>query len=727
MTTTRKAPSTAKPAVKRPGRSSGAGEFLLEIGTEELPSQFVAPALRTLQENTEQLLKEQRLSFGTVRTIGTPRRLVVLVEQLVTHQASAVKETMGPSKAVAFDQAGQPTKAAIGFATGQGIPVEKLEIRSIPKGEYVFAVKQEPGQAATTVLAQQLPKVIGSLSFPKAMHWNQSGVRFARPIRWLVALCHGTVLPIEYAGITAGSMSYGHRFVGGAGVASKTGFPVRTITQYLSEAERKGVIVEQERRRAMILEQLASLAKSAGGVLHHDEDLVEQAVYAVEYPHTILGSFQPHYLSLPKEVLMTSMKEHQGFFALVDRNGALLPNFLAVTNMKLADMRLIREGNERVLSARLADAKFFYDEDRKTKLEEKAVRLMDVLFLQNCGNLHDKSMRMATLAASTTEQAGRADLRDLCSRAAWLSKVDLITGIVGEFPSLQGIMGGEYAKHDGEPKDVWEAIRDHYLPKGMEGDIPGTFSGRIVSLVDRLDTIVLLFFIGRSPSGSEDPFALRRHALAIVRILLEGHIKLDLGACIEQVWAKFKRDLPGAAPQSSPHEVIDFIFERARYYGRTNSRLRDDVMEAVLSRADRTTVDLRDLSARMEALQRLTGRLEFDPLIIGFKRAHRLSEKEQWDRKPVAPALFGHQAEVDLYQALQTATQQFAASMEQGDYGDALDVLVRMKEPIDAFFAGVMVNADDPAIRGNRLSLLKDVDEMFISFADFSQIMVQGS
>lgn len=727
MVTTRKAPSKAKPALKKPGRSSGAAELLLEIGTEELPYQFVAPALRTLEEHTEHLLKDQRLSFGTIRTIGTPRRLVVLVEQLATHQAAAVKETMGPSKTVAFDQAGQPTKAAVGFATGQGIPVEKLEIRSIPKGEYVFAVKQEPGQAATTALAQQLPKLIGSLSFPKAMHWNQTGVRFARPIRWLVALCHGTVLPIEYAGITAGSVSYGHRFVGGEGAASKKGFPVRTIAQYLSEAERKGVIVEQERRRSMILEQLAALAKSAGGVLHHDEELVEQAVYAVEYPHTILGSFQPHYLSLPKEVLMTSMKEHQGFFALVDRNGALLPKFLAVTNMKLTDMRLIREGNERVLSARLADAKFFFDEDRKTKLAEKASRLMDVLFLQNCGNLHDKSMRMATLAASIAEQVGRADLRDLCSRAAWLSKVDLITGIVGEFPSLQGIMGGEYAKHDGEPKEVWEAIREQYLPKGMEGDIPRTLPGKIVSLVDRLDTIILLFFIGRSPSGSEDPFALRRHALAIVRILLEGDIKLDLAACIEQVWAKFKRDLPGAAPQSNPNEVIDFIFERARYYGRTNSRLRDDVMEAVLSRADRTKVDLRDLSARMEALQRITSRPEFDPLIIGFKRAHRLSEKEQWDRKPVDPARFGHQAEVDLYQMLQTANQQFAASMEQGDYGGALDVLVRMKEPIDAFFAGVMVNADDPAIRENRLSLLKDVDEMFMSFADFAQIMVQGS
>ena len=725
MATSRKASSKSQAAAKKTGHR--ATELLLEIGTEELPYQFVAPALRALHEITERLLKDERLSFGTIRTIGTPRRLVVLVDQLATHQAEAVKETMGPSKAVAFDQSGQPTKAAIGFATGQRVPVEQLVVRSIPKGDYVFAIKQEQGQAATTVLAQHLPKLIGSLSFPKAMHWNQTGVRFARPIRWMTALCHGKVLPIEYAGLTAGAVSYGHRFVGRERAGSTKGFAVRTIAQYLSEAERHGVIVEQDRRRVMILEQLAALAKSAGGVLHHDDELVEQAVYAVEYPQAILGSFQPHYLSLPKEVLMTSMKEHQGFFALVDRHGALLPNFLAVTNMKLPDMRLIREGNERVLSARLADAKFFFDEDRKTKLEEKSARLIDVLFLQNCGNLRDKTMRMAALAGSIAEQIGRPDLHDACSRAAWLSKVDLITGIVGEFPSLQGIMGGEYAKHDGEPQDIWEAIRDQYLPKGMEGDIPGTLSGKIVSLVDRLDTIILLFFIGRSPSGSEDPFALRRHALAIVRIILEGNIKLDLAVCIEQVWATFKRDLPGAAPQSSANEVIDFIFERVRYYARTRSQLRDDVMEAVLVRADRISVDLHDLSARMEAVQRITGRPEFDPLIIGFKRAHRLTDKEQWDRKPVDPALFGHQAEVDLYQALQMGDQQFRAFMEQGDYAGSLDVLVRIKEPIDAFFAGVMVNADDPAVRGNRLSLLKDVDELFMAFADFSQIIVQGS
>jgi glycyl-tRNA synthetase beta chain len=728
MATTRKAsPKTKTPRTKTTPASRPA-ELLLEIGTEELPYQFVAPALRTLEEDTERLLNDQRLSFRAIRTLGTPRRLVVLVEQLAMHQAAAVNETMGPAKTVAFDQTGQPTKAAIGFANGQGIPLEKLEIRPTPKGEYVFAVKQEPGQAATTVLAQQLPKLFAGLSFPKAMHWNETGVRFARPIRWLVALCHGKVLPFEYAGISAGSVSYGHRFAGHNQAAAKKGFPVRSIAQYLNEAERNGVIVDQERRRAMILEQLSGLAKSAGGVLHHDEELVEQAVYTVEYPHTILGAFQPHYLSLPKEVLMTSMKEHQGFFSLVDRNGALLPNFLAVTNMKLSDMQLIREGNERVLSARLADAKFFFDEDRKTPLADRVEKLAQVTFYQKLGSLHQKTTRNVDLS---TWLASKLSLthedQTLCRRAAQLGKADLITGMVGEFPTLQGVVGGEYARHDGEAEEVCHAIRDQYLPRGMEGDLPETIHGQIVSLADRIDTIVAFFRAGVVPKGSEDPFALRRHGLSIVRVLIEGNLRLNLDQAFDTATDIAERDIT-ASPTVRSGDPLSFIFERFRFYAGTACGIRDDVMAAVCDAAyAKRPLDLSDVLRRMTAVQAISARSEFDPLIIGFKRAHRLCEKEQWDRKPVDPALFGHQAEGELYQKVQVTNQEFGDSMEQGDYGLALDLLVRMKEPIDAFFAGVMVNADDAAVRGNRLSLLKDVDELFMAFADFSQIVVQGS
>ncbi|WHZ15432.1 MAG: Glycyl-tRNA synthetase beta chain [Nitrospira sp.] len=722
---------TKKPSMKTAAGSTASAttELLLEIGTEELPYQFVAPALCALQQAAETLLKEQRLTYGTVRTLGTPRRLVLLVEQLACQQTSAVKEAMGPSKAVAFDQAGQPTRAAIGFAAGQDIPVEQLQVRQTPKGEYIFAVKQEKGQPVATVLAQALPQLLAKLSFPKAMQWNQTGVRFARPVRWLVALCGGKVLPIEFATIKAGNASQGHRVLG-AKVSGAKGFSVKSIAQYLKETERHGVIVDQDRRRAMILDQLALLAKSARGQLHQDDDLLEQAVYMVEYPHTILGSFKPHYLSLPKEILMTSMKEHQGYFSLVDQKGSLLPNFLAVTNMKLTNMQLIREGNERVLAARLADAKFFFDEDRKTSLADRVPKQQAVTFHQKLGSLYQKTQRVVAMAAHVAGQLGDEQLIQDCRRAAELSKADLLTGIVGEFPTLQGIMGGEYARHDGEAPVVGAAIREQYMPRAMEGELPESLAGKVLSLADRLDSIVGFFHVGLVPSGSEDPFALRRHATAIVRILIEGRLRLNLALAVRQAQEVLNDHKIMAAAQTGKGgtpDVIGFLFERLRFYGKSALQLRDDVMEAVLKSGDRQTIDLVDLLDKMKALQQMTIRTEFDPLIVGFKRAHRLTEKEQWERKPVEAELFQEAAESTLHQTVRKSREEYSAAMASGDYGQALDVLVRMKGPIDDFFNAVMVNADNQAVRGNRLSLLREVDDLFTSFADFSQIVVQGT
>ncbi len=710
-------------------QASASTELLLEIGTEELPYQFVAPAQRALQQAAETLLKEQRLAYGSIRTLGTPRRLVLLVEQLARQQASAVKEAMGPSKAVAFDQNGQPTKAAIGFAAGQGIPVEQLQVRQTPKGEYLFAIKQEQGHPVATVLTQALPQLLAKLSFPKAMQWNQTGIRFARPVRWLVALCGGKVLPIEFATIKAGSASQGHRVLGAKTTGAK-GFTVKSIAHYLKETERHSVIVDQNRRRAMILDQLASLAKSAQGQLHQDDDLLEQAVYMVEYPHTILGSFTPHYLSLPKEILMTSMKEHQGYFSLIDQKGALLPNFLAVTNMKLSDMQLIREGNERVLAARLADAKFFFDEDRKISLADRVPKQQAVTFHQKLGSLYQKTQRVVLMAAHVAGQLGEEQLIQDCRRAAELSKADLLTGIVGEFPTLQGIMGGDYAGHDGESPVVGAAIREQYMPRAMEGELPESLAGKVLSLADRLDTIAGFFHVGLVPSGSEDPFALRRHATAIVRILIESRLRFNLALAVRRAQDVLCEQRVAGAPQTGRDgmsDVIGFLFERLRFYGKSSQQLRDDVMDAVLRSTDRRVIDLTDLFDKMKALQQITTRAEFDPLIVGFKRAHRLTEKEQWERKPVEAGLFQEAAESTLHEIVRKSREEYSAAMTRGDYGQALDVLVRMKGPIDDFFNAVMVNADDQAVRGNRLSLLREVDDLFTSFADFSQIVVQGT
>jgi len=702
--------------------------LLLEIGVEELPYQVIAPALAALKDSAELLLKDQRLAFQSVRTLGTPRRLTLVVEGLATQQTSMVKEAMGPSKAVAFDPSGQPTRAATGFAAGQGVAVQELQIRRTPKGEYLFAVKQEQGRPTNLVLEELLPQLIAKLSFPKVMKWNSTGVRFARPVRWLVAQYGGATLPIEAAGIIAGNRTEGHRVLGSA-----NGIAVRDYESYLKGLERQGVTADPQRRRHMIEEQIATLCKKTGFTLNVDGDLLDQAVYTTECPNAIIGSFKPAYLEVPQEILITSMKEHQGFFSLMHKEtGKLVPHFIAVTNNRAKDMGLIREGNERVLAARLADAKFFFDEDRKVKLEERVTKLAGVTFHQKLGTMEKKQQRVRKLAGFIASSVRPQDdeLKQACERAADLCKADLLTGVVGEFPELQGIMGGEYATHDGESEAVSQAIREQYLPRSIEGELPRTIAGQVLSLADRLDSVAAFFHVGLVPTGSEDPFALRRNATAIVRIILEGNLRIDVGSYIDiarnLVIGDGFKGVPDSG-QEGRRRMTDFIFERVRHYGRVVHALRDDVIEAVLKPAHDKTLDLVDLVLRMKALTSVTTKPEFDPLIVGFKRAHRLVEKEQWDRKPVDRARFEHPAESALYQATAEEREKMMSAMNRGEYGQALDALVRLKPAIDAFFAAVMVNAEDPAVRSNRLSILQEVDDFFNSFADFSQIVVQGS
>jgi glycyl-tRNA synthetase beta chain len=394
-------------------------------------------------------------------------------------------------------------------------------------------------------------------------------------------------------------------------------------------------------------------------------------------------------------------------------------------------MSVIRSGNERVLAARLADAKFFFDEDRKTTLEQRVAKLGGVTFHQKLGTMGQKQDRVGQLVRFIAGQLALSDeLAQACTRAAALCKADLLTGIVGEFPELQGIMGGEYARHDGEPEAVSRAIREQYLPRALEGELPVSMPGQVLSMADRLDSLAAFFHVGMMPTGSEDPFALRRHATAVVRIVLEGNLRLDLGPVIDRARALVREQGFAPAPEADAQgkrRVMEFLFERMRHYGRTVHGLRDDVMEAVLQSPSTSTVDLVDLLLKMKALQAVTARPEFDPLIVGFKRASRIVEKERWDRKPVDPALFTDSAESELYRQAEICRREFDHQMTEGRYDKALDALVRLKPAIDAFFTGVMVNADDAALRSNRLSLLKDVEEFFKSFADFSKIMVQGN
>ena len=702
-------------------------ELLLEIGVEELPYQFIAPALASLKESAERLFNDQRLTFQSVRTMGTPRRLTIAVDGLAARQASMVKEVMGPSKTVAFDQAGQPTRAAIGFAAGQSIAVQELQVRQTPKGEYLFAVKREEGYPAAAVLVDTLPQLVSGLAFPKAMKWNETGVRFARPIRWLVALYGGSVLPIEAAAITASNQTKGHRALGGGKWVA-----VRDAASYINTLERQGVIVDPQRRRNLIEEQIAVICHKTGYQLNEDEALLDQAVYSTEQPIAVIGSFKDAYLDVPEEILITSMKEHQGFFSLRQKNsGKLAAHFITVVNNRAKDMALIREGNERVLAARLADAKFFFDEDRKVRLEERTKKLGGVTFHQKLGTMAQKQERVGKLAGFIAGllYPGQDELRQVCDRAASLSKTDLVTGIVGEFPELQGIMGGEYACHDGESVSVAHAIREQYLPKAIEGELPKTSAGQILSLADRLDSIAAFFHVGIVPTGSEDPFALRRHATAIVRIILEANLRVDLTKYITHSRNLISDDgfkgLPDSE-QQGVRRITEFILDRVRHYSRMIHRVRDDIVDAVLQPVRDKPLDLVDLVQKMRALEAVTKKPEFDPLIVGFKRAHRLVEKEQWERRSVDAAMFQHPSESALHKAVSDERGRMGSALEMGDYDKVLNSLVGLKAVIDDFFAAVMVNTEDQAIRSNRLSLLKEVDELFMSFADFSQIVVQG-
>ena len=715
-------------AQKKDKKMSGpsVAELLLEIGVEELPYQFIAPALVSLKESAERLCSDQRLTLQSVRTMGTPRRLTIVVDGLAARQTSITKEAMGPSKAVAFDQTGQPTKAALGFAAGQGVAVQDLQVRQTPKGEYLFAAKHEAGRPTAAVLVDLLPQLVSALSFQKAMKWNETGVRFARPLRWVMAVYGGSVLPVKVAGITAANQTKGHRVLGGGKWVS-----VRDAVSYRSTLERQGVIVEPQRRRQLIEEQIAAICHKAGFQLNQDEALLDQAVYSTEQPTAVMGSFKETYLDMPEEILITSMKEHQGFFSLRHtQTGKLAPHFITVANNRPKDMSLIREGNERVLAARLADAKFFFDEDRKVRLEERAKKLSGVTFHQKLGTMAQKQERVGKLAGFIAEQvtSGQAELRQIAERAAALSKADLLTGIVGEFPELQGIMGGEYARHDGEATAVAQAIREQYLPKAIEGELPETEAGQVLSLADRLDSIAAFFHVGIVPTGSEDPFALRRHATAIVRILLEGNLQLDLRRYIDQAKILVSDDGFKGVQDSEKldrQRITDFIFERVRHYVRVVYGFRDDVIDSVLKAYDQSA-DLVGLVQKMKAIEIVTRKPEFDPLIMGFKRAHRLVQKEQWECQAVDARKFQDPSEGALHDAVVKEGEKMGFALSAGNYQEALNSLVGLRPVIDAFFEAVMVNAEDKAIRSNRLSLLKEVDDLFMSFADFSQIVVQG-
>ena len=685
--------------------------LLIEIGTEEIPAGFLPPALDALRTRTGELLKEKRIGFEKIDTLATPRRIVIWAEGVVAKQEDLLEKVMGPPKKVAFDDQGNPTKAAYGFATRNGVNVEDLEIEETDRGPYVCIKKRIEGRETREILNEVLPGIISEIPFPKNMKWESSGFRFARPIRWLLGLFGEEVLDFEIAGIKCGNKTFGHRFH-----APGATEPGSDLTDYKEALRSARVVVDHEERKEAILSQARSLAERAGGRLLEDEGLLELNTFLVEYPYCILGNFEDAFLSLPEAVLITVMREHQKYFAVVDQDGSLMAHFIAVNNIEPKDEALLRKGHERVLRARLNDARFFFEEDLKRPLAAYCEELKGVIFHKDLGSLYDKVERIVKIATYLADLLA-PDKKASIERAAYLSKADLVTEMVGEFPDLQGEMGRVYGELSGEPENVAKAIYEHYLPTHSGGMLPKSIEGALVGIADRCDTICSIFALGMRPTGGQDPFGLRRHALAIIHILEGFGLHIDLKKLIQ----KGLRVLAGGTGLSIDEsklteEILEFF--RVRLKNELIQRgIRPDTAEAALrARFD----DPVDAIMRARAIEAVRHRPEFEPLSIAFKRCMNILKGQEI--MAFDPSLLREDAEKALASALRDASSRVEPLFNERKYEDAMLLLLELKPHVDRFFDEVLVMVEDDALRANRLSLVAKIVELFLRVGDLSAI-----
>jgi glycyl-tRNA synthetase beta chain len=692
-------------------------ELLLEIGTEEIPAAFLPKALVDMEEIIRRELEANRISSGQIRTMGTPRRLVLAVAAVAERQEDLIVEKLGPALSVAFDADGRPSKAALGFARGQGIDVTALSTAVNPKGEYVCARRQITGEVTEGLLPAILTKVITEIPFRKSMRWSDLEFRFARPIHWILALFGGQIVPFRIADIESGGTSYGHRFM------SPAAFSVSSLADYLARARDRFVIVDPAERQKVIREEIAREAAAAGGVVLEDEGLLETVTYLTEYPTAVCGSFDRTYLALPKEVLTTTMISHQKYFPLLDGHGNLLPFFLTINNTLARDPAVVRRGNEKVIRARLADARFFFEEDRKIPLERRVEDLRKVVFHTLLGTSYEKVLRFRELAGRIAGRIApmhgpQAAFEKQVDRAAFLAKADLDTQMVGEFAELQGIMGREYALLAGEDPVVARAIYEHYLPTAAGGELPETDAGAVVSIADKLDSICGFFGVGLIPTGTTDPYALRRQALGVINIILQKRYGLLLDSLVDESLAVLAPLLKRPLAETRA-DVLEFF--RGRFENQLLAQGRAyDVVDAVLAAG---FVDLVAASEKIAAMEAFKSHPDFQPLAIAFKRVANIIRDFQG--VAVDPSLFTESEERNLHEAFLRIRGAVLDQITRGDYATALTGMAQLRGPVDAFFEGVLVMAPQENIRGNRLSLLAEISILFHDVADFSRIVTE--
>ena len=677
-------------------------DLLFEIGTEEIPAHVMPHLLEDLAQLAETMLKEHRLSYEKVRTLGTPRRAALIVTGLAERQEDVNTETRGPSVAIAFDADGNPTKAGAGFARGQGVDPSAL----IQRDGYVYASVHESGAATAELLTSLLPDLVRAIPLPNSMRWGDLDFRFIRPIRWFVALYGTEIVPFTLAGVTSGNHSRGHRTLAPAD------FVITSAADYEAACEKAYIIVDPERRRAMICEQITETAKACGGTAEITPDLLEEVLYLVEYPTALSGSFEEKYLALPAEAVITPMRDHQRYFPVKAADGSLLPAFITVRNGGKAHLDVVAHGNERVLRARLADAQFFFDEDRRKSLAEHREKLKTVVFQRGLGSMYEKTERLMALTTAIVEEmaAGDADGTALADaqRAAELSKADLVTGMVTEFTELQGIMGREYALLDGEDPAVARAIDEQYMPRFAGDELPQTPLGFALSAADKIDNIVGTFSQGRIPTGSQDPFGLRRQALGLVLMLIEQESTMLLSDLVDEACDLY--DLEEFRDKMQVY-VADFI--RLRLKNVLSERgVRYDVQEAVLGDVDLVA----DVPVRAAYVERLLASEGGEALVQSFVRVGNIARSVTGGT--VDPARFKAEEEGALLSAYQVA----ATARAEGE--DTLPAEQALGKAINAFFDAVMVMDKDARVKENRLSLLKMIDDYLLETADYSKIVL---
>ncbi|SHG86261.1 glycyl-tRNA synthetase beta chain [Thermosyntropha lipolytica DSM 11003] len=685
-------------------------DLIFEIGVEEIPAAYMPKALEDFKNNALESLNKARLHYEEVKSLGTPRRLTLYVKGLRERQEDAVIESRGPKKAAAFDQEGRPTRALEGFARSQNINVEDIEVREVNGVEYVFAVKTEKGRETSEVLPSLLYELVKAFSFPKSMRWGGYSFRFARPIRWLLALYGEEKIVFNLENITSSNYTYGHRFL------SPGRLEVKNAGDYFKVLENNYVIIDQERRKELIWQQIEKVASELGGRPLKDEDLLDEINYLVEYPTAFAGSFSSSYLEVPKEVLTTTMIENQRYVPVFDREGRLMPVFIGVRNGTGEFIDIVRAGNERVLKARLEDALFFWKEDLKQPLDKMAEKLGHILFHERLGSVMDKVKRITNIALFIGEKY-RLSHGEKIRRAAYLCKADLVSNMVYEFPELQGIMGRYYALNHGEDEEVSQAIFEHYLPRFAGDELPGTETGTVLSLAEKIDNLTGFFAMGIKPSGSQDPYALRRQAMGIVNIVLDKGIKMDLYAVLEKAYQEVLPFRPERGKEETREEVLEFILQRMRGI-MLEEGISYDVVDAVLACP---SGDLVDIMNRAQILKDFRGDALFTPLMTVFNRCYNLSKK--WESPEVDTDVLQDETEKVLYLKYEEVKDEVERAIDKGDYRMALVRIAGLQSYVDDFFNAVMVMVEDEKLKAARLGILKSIVKLCNKIADFSKIV----